>query len=226
VVTTRRSDPITKDSTLRTNSSLLKMGDRSPLLTQASLIGPDGQLLLDDATLLALGIKKKKLKFDFLRESQKVLDVFKQRDTRKNVRRLKMELDTLSPASKRKSGGFSFSLAIKEVRKNIQEEEREELDERIRLGQCALPKDGAGRLFTEGEIKLKTLNQFLIKYKQKFESPVPSSLVQPQKEDMEVGLKAVMVDYDSFFNGKREPHQMQKALQESRMNLSNLKFLY
>ena len=84
----------------------------------------------------------------------------------------------------------------------------------------------SGRLFSEGEKHLKTLNQFLIKYKEKFESNAKPNFLVPQKEEAEVGLKAVMVDYDSFFNGKREPHQMKKALHESKMNLSHLKYLY
>lgn len=40
-------------------------------------------------------IKPKKEEYSFLKESQKILDVFKKRDTEQNVRRLKLELENL-----------------------------------------------------------------------------------------------------------------------------------
>jgi hypothetical protein len=45
-------------------------------------------------------------------------------------------------------------------------------------------------------------------------------LPNPKGEiDEGIGLKDVLVDYDSFFNGKREPHVMEQALRESRKNM-------
>jgi hypothetical protein len=45
-----------------------------------------------------------------------VLDQLKARDTIKNVMKLKMELASLN----QQSNGFSFSLALRDVRKNIE----------------------------------------------------------------------------------------------------------
>ena len=63
----------------------------------------------------------------------------------------------------------------------------------------------------------------MIKYKEKFLGKVPKSTFE--EEEHVGGLAAVMVDYDSFFNGKREHYQMMRALKESMKNLSHRKFL-
>lgn len=49
----------------------------------------------------------------FLEESEKVLDVFRERDTYRNIKRLKNEIATLTPGGGKRSGSFSFTLALK-----------------------------------------------------------------------------------------------------------------
>lgn len=71
-----------------------------------------------------------------------------------------MELENLSPAGGKKNGGFSFSLALQQVRKHIRDDEEEKIEERIRRGQVV----HGNRLFTDDDIRLKTLNQFLVRY--------------------------------------------------------------
>ncbi len=60
---------------------------------------------------------KKKVPPSFLQKSQEVLDVFKARNTEENVKRLKQELQVFKAGNK--SGGFSFSLALMKIRKEI-----------------------------------------------------------------------------------------------------------
>jgi len=61
--------------------------------------------------------KKKVVPPSFLQKSQELLDVFKARNTAENIRRLKLELQSFNTGNK--SGGFSFTLALMQVRKEI-----------------------------------------------------------------------------------------------------------
>jgi len=61
--------------------------------------------------------KKKVVPPSFLQKSQEFLDVFKARNTAENVRRLKLELESFNTGNK--SSGFSFTLALMQVRKEI-----------------------------------------------------------------------------------------------------------
>ena len=64
---------------------------------------------------------KKKVPPSFLQKSQELLDVFKARNTEENVKRLKLELQAFQSGNKQ--GGFSFSLALMQIRKEIHERE-------------------------------------------------------------------------------------------------------
>lgn len=83
------------------------------------------------------------------------------------------------------------------------------------------------RLYSDDDIKLKTLNQFLVKYRNKFHAKASNPFLPNPKEEEEgnVGIKGVMVDFDQFFNGKREPKEMKAAFEESRKNLGHLKYM-
>jgi hypothetical protein len=54
---------------------------------------------------------------------------------------------------------------LRDVRKNIEQEEKAQIEERINRGTAT---SSTTRLYSEDEIRHKTLNQFLIKYKEKF----------------------------------------------------------
>ena len=119
-------------------------------------------------------------------------------------------------------GGFSFSLALHSVRKDLADEEREMKEERKRNG-----IESEQRIFSDKEIKIKTLNQFLLKYKQKFSYkgqpnpylPTRKDVEDQEREETSGGNSGLMIEYDTFFRGKREPAQMIQALKESRENL-------
>jgi hypothetical protein len=113
----------------------------------------------------------------FLEESQKVLENFKSRDTKGNVQALKKELECFTN-SKGKNKGFSFSLTLSAVRKKIEEDEKEQLKERIKNGTATQ----SSRVFSEQEVKLKTLNSFLVKYKEKFQYKGTPSVYLPNPE--------------------------------------------
>jgi len=61
--------------------------------------------------------KKKPAPPSFLQKSQELLDVFKARNTEENVRRLKLELESFNTGNR--SSGFSFTLALMQIRKEI-----------------------------------------------------------------------------------------------------------
>lgn len=82
------------------------------------------------------------------------------------MRHLKQELEHFTSSGGRKAGNFSFSLALKHVRQNIDDVEREKYEERIRNGGVHTSEN---RLCSNEEKHLKTLNQFLLKYKEKFQ---------------------------------------------------------
>lgn len=72
-------------------------------------------------------MSKKKPPPSFLEKSETFLESFKARDTAANVKRLKLELQAFEPMGGGKSGGFSFTLALRQVRKEIMEHEREKI---------------------------------------------------------------------------------------------------
>ena len=65
--------------------------------------------------------KRKKDAPSFLQKSQDLLDVFRARNTAENVKKLKLELQSFQTGNK--SSGFSFTLALMQVRKEIEERE-------------------------------------------------------------------------------------------------------
>ena len=115
------------------------------------------------------------------------------------------------------------------IRKEINEKEAEKLKLRLVTG----GKKG-DPLFSKEEIHHKTLNQFLVKYKEKFQFgsggvnvnpllPNPRHREEDNEEDT-AGLKETIVDYDQFFNGKRDPKEMKRALKDrksTRLNSSH-----
>ena len=46
---------------------------------------------------------------------------------------------------------------------------------------------------------------------------------EEDEEDDAAGLKETIVDYDQFFNGKRDPKEMKRALRESQHNLNRFR---
>jgi hypothetical protein len=79
-----------------------------------------------DAERAKRWVSKKKPPPSFLEKSETLLNSFKARDTAANVKRLKMELQAFEPSGGGKSG-FSFTLALMQVRKEIQEREQEKI---------------------------------------------------------------------------------------------------
>ena len=117
--------------------------------------------------------------------------------------------------------GFSFSLALWHVKKAVEDEEKDILEERIRQGTATKNC----KIYDKNDIKIKTLNEFLLKYKQKFTYKGTPNPYLPNRKDLEGeemsagGLNGVMIEYDSFFNGKREKAEMMQAFKESRDSL-------
>lgn len=142
----------------------------------------------------------------FLEKSEKYLEVFTSRDTRKNIRKIKQELEVFSAGSGKQMSGFSFSLALRHVKKAIEDEERDILEERIKNGTATKNC----KVYDKKDIKIKTLNEFLVRYKQKFTYKGTPNPYLPNRKDVEgeeqssAGLNGVMIEYDSFFNGRRE----------------------
>lgn len=161
----------------------------------------------------------------FLQKSERYLEVFTSRDTRKNIRRIKQELEVFSAGSGKQMSGFSFSLALRQVKKKIIDEENDILEERIKQGTATK----YSKVYDKRDIQIKTLNEFLVKYKQKFTYKGTPNPYLPNRKDVEgeesssAGLNGVMIEYDSFFNGRRDPAQMKQALIESKLALNRYK---
>jgi len=161
----------------------------------------------------------------FLQKSERYLEVFTSRDTRKNIRRIKQELEVLSAGSGKQMSGFSFSLALRDVKKAIIDEENDILEERIKQGTATK----YSKVYDKRDIQIKTLNEFLVKYKQKFTYKGTPNPYFPNRKDIEgeesssAGLNRVMIEYDSFFNGRRDQAQMKQALIESKLALNRYK---
>lgn len=108
---------------------------------------------------------------NFLKKSGKLLDEFRSRGTDSKLKLLRQELQSFEPGNR--PGGFSFSLALMQVRKDIKDQEREKFQQRItkrtKGGNRSKEAETPTRMMSYQETKLKTLNSFLHKYSKKFD---------------------------------------------------------
>jgi len=75
--------------------------------------------------------------------------------------------------------GFSFSLALRHVKKAIEDEENDILEARIKNGTATKNT----KVYDKKDIKIKTLNEFLVRYKQKFTYKGTPNPYLPSRKD-------------------------------------------
>ena len=86
--------------------------------------------------------KRRKVKEtpSILEKSEKTMQLFKSRESDKKIEILRKELQGFESKGGNRSGGFSFSLALMQVRKEIEEQEKEKYMKQITLRAAPAPK--------------------------------------------------------------------------------------